>query len=193
MARVRMAREARYEQLVTLAWAIVRQEGADALTLGHLAEIAEVTKPVVYSHFPSRSALLVALFEEYDARQAVALTDALAAADRSLPACADAIATSYVDCFLGQGRELTGVVAALEGTQELADFKRRSDEAYAQRCREILEPFVTDGTVPTPALTAIFGAAEALSAAAAIGTVTRDEADEELTATIVSTVERHSR
>ncbi|AHH21343.1 putative transcriptional regulator, TetR family [Nocardia nova SH22a] len=193
MARVRMARENRYEQLVTSAWTIVREEGADALTLGHLAEVAGVTKPVVYSHFPSRSALLVALFEEYDARQIAALDSAVDTAEVSLPTHARAIATSHVDCVLGQGRELAGVIAALEGTRELADFKRRSDEKYLGRCRAILERFVDGGTVPTPTLTAIFGAAEALSAAAALGSVSRDEAREELTATIVSTMERLRR
>jgi hypothetical protein len=39
----------------------------------------------------------------------------------------------------------------------------------------------------------VLGAAEALAAAAAAGTISRDDATEELTATIVSTVERLRR
>lgn len=193
MARVRMARGDRYAQLVTLAWSMVRDGGAEALTLGRLSEAAGVTKPVVYSHFSSRSALLAALFEEYDARQITALENAVDDVDGSLPLCARAIATAHVDCVLGQGPELSGVMAALEGTPELAEVKRRSDEGYAERCRTILAPFVGAGAVTAPALTAILGAADALSAAAAAGAVTRDDAADELTATIVSTVERLHR
>jgi AcrR family transcriptional regulator len=188
-----MARADRNAQLVALAWGIVRDDGADALTLGRLADAAGVTKPVVYSHFASRAALLAALYAEYDARQDAALADALAAAGGSLPACADAIATSYVDCVLGQGPELAGVAAALEGAPELAAVKRRSDEGYRARCRAALEPFTRDGSVTTAALTAVAGAAEALSAAAAAGELTRDDAVAELTATVLSTVERLRR
>jgi AcrR family transcriptional regulator len=193
MVRVRMAREDRYEQLITLSWSIVRNEGADALTLGRLAQTAGVTKPVVYSHFPSRSQLLIALFEEYDSRQMEALESAIADLDVSLAAYARAIATSHVDCVLGQGRELAGVAAALEGAPELADYKRRSDAKYSERCRAILEPFVGDGAVTTAALTTILGAADALSAAAASGSLSREDACEELTATIASTVARLRR
>lgn len=193
VARVRMTRQERHAQLVTLAWSMVREEGANALTLGRLAEFAQVTKPVVYSHFPSRSALLVTLYEEYDARQHAALQDALRGVEESLPACARAIATSHVECVLGQGQELMGVAAALEGTPELADVKRRSDEQYARRCREILSPFAGDGVVSRPALTAMLGAADALAASAAAGSMSRDEAIEELTAAIESTVERLRR
>ncbi len=192
-----MARQDRRAQLTALAWSIVAEDGADALTLGRLAEAAGVSKPVVYSHFDSRSALLVALFEEYDARQAAALEAALeAASDRdqaSLEACARAIATAHVDCVVDQGRELAGVAAALEGTPELAEYKRRSDETFRAQCRGALTPFAGEGVVSTAALTAIVGAAEALSAAAAAGSVPRDEATAELAATIASTVARLRR
>jgi AcrR family transcriptional regulator len=188
-----MARQDRFAQLMSLAWAIVGEEGADALTLGRLADAAEVTKPVVYSHFPSRAALLVALFEEYDARQAAALDQALGEVQASPEACARAIATAHVDCVLSQGREVAGVVAALEGTRELAEVKQRSDDAYREQCRVALEPFVGAGSLSRPALTAVLGAAEALSAAAAAGTLTRDDASEELAATILATVDRLRR
>jgi AcrR family transcriptional regulator len=188
-----MARQDRSVQLMSLAWAIVREEGADALTLGRLADAAEVTKPVVYSHFASRSALLVALFEEYDARQAAALRASLDQEQATLEACARAIATAHVDCVVDQGRELAGVAAALEGTPELAAYKRRSGELYREQCRAALTPFAGGGVVSTPALTAVLGAAEALSAAAAAGSLSRDEASAELAAVIVSTVERSRR
>ncbi len=50
----------RQRQLLEVAWRLVREEGTEALTLGRLAEQAEVTKPVVYDHFGTRARLLAA-------------------------------------------------------------------------------------------------------------------------------------
>ena len=52
--RQRLSRQERYTQLIEVAWQIIREEGTEALTLGHLAERAGSTKPVVYDHFNSR-------------------------------------------------------------------------------------------------------------------------------------------
>lgn len=190
MARTRLTRADRYDQLVEVSWALVREEGADALTLGRLAERAGVAKPVVYSHFASRAALLASLYDEFDGRQAAMLEEYVAEAAPSLEGCAAAIANSYVGCTLAQGRELTGVLAALEGSPELEKVKREAEEKYSDRCREILAPFVGPEGVAQPSITAIFGAAEALSHAAVVDSMTPDQARAELTALIVAVVGR---
>ena len=59
--RRRLTREQRARQLLDVAWALVGDEGTDALTLGRLAEAAGVTKPVAYDHFVTRNGLLAAL------------------------------------------------------------------------------------------------------------------------------------
>ncbi|OZF40563.1 TetR family transcriptional regulator [Rhodococcus sp. 14-2483-1-1] len=187
MARTRLSRSDRYDQLVEVSWALVRAEGADALTLGRLAEHAGVAKPVVYSHFGSRAELLAALFTEFDDRQAAMLEASLDTAPATLNGRASAIANSYVGCTLATGRELTGVLAALEGSPELERVKRASERAYSERCRTILEPFASDG-ISTPSLTAIFGAAEALSHAAVSGALAPEEATGELAELIVAIV-----
>lgn len=190
MTRTRLSRADRYIQLVEVSWALVRSEGADALTLGRLAERAGVAKPVVYSHFASRAALLAALFREFDERQTAMLEAYLDTAETSLHGRADAIAESYVECALAQGRELTGVLAALEGSPELEQVKRESEQAYSERCREILAPFSGADGVTTASITAIFGAADALSQAAVSGALPPEHAKEELTALIVTMAER---
>ncbi|MBE7159714.1 MAG: TetR/AcrR family transcriptional regulator [Williamsia herbipolensis] len=190
MARERMARPDRRRHLIGIAWSIVRDHGADELTLPRLAVEADITKPVVYSHFPSRAALLAALFEEYDERQIVALQDAVDHAGSTLTARAEAVAASFVDCVVGQGRELVGVTAALEGTAELAEVKRRSDAAYAEQVTSILAGARGGAALPPASLTGILGAAEALGAAAAAGEMDRDTAVDELTSVIESTVAR---
>lgn len=190
MTRERLTRAERFDQLIDVSWALVRAEGADALTLGRLAERAGVAKPVVYSHFASRAALLVALFAEYDNRQTAMLDKNLAAANATLAGRAQAIADSYVGCTLGQGPELTGVLAALEGSPELEKLKRESEQEYGERCRVSLSPFADGNVIAQSSLTAIFGAAEALSLAAASGTLEPDRATTELTALIVGVVGR---
>lgn len=188
MVRTRLSRADRYSQLVDVAWALVREEGADALTLGRLAEHAGVAKPVVYSHFASRNALLAALFSEFDQRQTRMLDEYLAAADATLTGRAAAIANSYVGCALAQGRELTGVLAALQGSPELEEVKRESDEAYTELCRGILAPFAEAQEISRSAITAIFGAAEALSRAAVSTALSADHARDQLAELIVAVV-----
>lgn len=190
MARTRLSRADRYEQLVEVSWGLVRSDGADALTLGRLAEHAGVAKPVVYSHFASRAALLAALYHEFDARQGAMLEDYLTAAEPTLEGCAAAIANSYVGCALARGRELTGVLAALEGSPELEQVKREAEEAYSGRCREILAPFAGSGGVTISSITAIFGAAEALSRAAVTDSLAPDAARSELASLIAAVVRR---
>ncbi|GGG24180.1 transcriptional regulator [Rhodococcoides trifolii] len=190
MTRTRLSRADRFDQLVDHSWSLVRAEGADALTLGRLAERAGVAKPVVYSHFASRNALLAALFTEFDGRQSVALEESLSVAEQSLEGRAGAIADSYVGCTLAQGRELTGVLAALEGSPELEQVKRQAEQAYFERCGAVLAPFSGAGEIPQSSITAIFGAAEALSQAAVTGALSPGQATEELATLIAAVVGR---
>ena len=61
-SRRRLPREARTRQLLEASWALIGDEGTDALTLGRLADVAGITKPVVYDHFGTRNGLLAALY-----------------------------------------------------------------------------------------------------------------------------------
>lgn len=175
-----MSRESRLAQLMTTAWGIVRAEGTDALTLGHLAARAGVTKPVVYDHFGTRAGLLAALFRDFDARQDVLMDAALDASPATLDGRAQAMAGAYVDCVLTQGREIPGVVAALEGSPELEQIMRAFRAMFLEKCRALFAPFAPSGAIATPALWSMMGAAQLLSYAAATGDVTREEAIAEL-------------
>lgn len=102
-SRKRLSRDERRRQLLDVAWQLVREEGTDALSLGRLAEQAGVTKPVVYDHFETRTGLLVALYQQYDARQTRMLEQALVRCDASLASRAGVIAEAYVDCVMSGG------------------------------------------------------------------------------------------
>lgn len=189
-SRRRLSRQQRLQQLMTIAWQIVRELGTEALTLGYLAEQAGVTKPVVYDHFASRAVLLAALYQDFDQRQTALLDQALQSAVPTLAARAGVIAESYVDCVLLQGHEIPGVIAALASSPELEAIKRDYQAIFLEKCRETLQPFATGGIITAAGLRAMLGAAEALSHAAALGEITREQARDELCATIVAMVER---
>lgn len=188
MPPVKLRRSERREQLSAVAWSILDSEGADSLTLGRLADRAGVTKPVVYDHFASRSALLVALYSEFDAEQTQKLQRSLADAGFTLRAKAMAIAQSHVDCVLAHGSQLAGILGALEGSPELEQLKREVEAAYIELCRNALNPFAATEVVSTASMIAIIGAAEALSQAAARESIPADEAVTELVSVLISIV-----
>lgn len=162
----RLPKEARHRQLMDVAWAIVRSEGSDALTLGYLAELAGVSKPVVYDHFGTRTGLLRDLYKDYDARQHDLMDEALQACKQSLPAVANVIASTYVDCVMQMGREMPGVSAALAGSPELDALKKEHEALFLAKCRNALQPFAKKPLAPA-AMRAMLGTAEAVSFAAA--------------------------
>lgn len=186
--RRRLTREDRLRQLLETAWAIVREEGTDALTLGRLAERASVTKPVVYDHFGGRDGLLLALYQAYDAAQTAAMDTAFVHGEATLRARAELIASAYVDCVLKQGREIPGVLAALAGSPALEAAKQAYLTAFLEKCRTLLAPFAPDGTISTVRLWAMLGAAESLSRVAATGEIPPEEAKGELSRVIAAVV-----
>jgi AcrR family transcriptional regulator len=185
--RRRLSREDRLRQLLDVAWQLVRDEGTEALTLGRLAELAGVTKPVVYDHFVTRAGLLAALYQDFDARQDRVFSERIEASGATLEDRAWVIAASYVECVLLQGREIPGVIAALSSSPELESLKREYEVIFLDKCRDALSPF---GRVSQAGLRAMLGAAEALSQAAVSGEISREEAQQELLETILAMVNR---
>ncbi len=188
--RRRLARHERARQLLDVSWALLRAEGADALTLGRLAEEAGVTKPVVYDHFGTREGLLAALYQDFDVRQTAVMDAAIAAARATLKDKAGAIAAAYVRCVLTQGREIPQVLAALQGSPEMAAVKRQYQEVFIAKCQAILAPFAGAQGLPRAGMWALLGAADALSDAAVAGDISEAAAQAELFETIVAMVKR---
>ncbi|MCU7373914.1 TetR/AcrR family transcriptional regulator [Paucibacter sp. O1-1] len=191
--RRRLAREERYRQLMDAARQLVREEGTQALTLGRLAERSGVTKPVVYDHFGALPGLLSALYLEFAARQTALMNAALAASRPTLWDKAAVIAASYVSCFIGQGRELPGVIAALDSTPELQKVKRECELAFMSVCESELAPFAAPRTIAAASLWGVLGAAEALSTAATEGVLSAAQAEDELRQLLVDIVGRSRR
>ncbi|MCP3102596.1 TetR/AcrR family transcriptional regulator [Myxococcus sp. K15C18031901] len=154
----------RRDQLLDTAMAIVREEGSDALTLGHLAERAGVSKPIPYEHFKTRSGLLIALYERIDSQQVTALTEAIGRTRRKLEDVSKVMSAAYMRCYADMGPELHAVSAALKGDEEMEAFYQRVLDGYVALYQEALAPYCD---APREALrqrcVGIIGAAEALS------------------------------
>ncbi|APD13373.1 TetR/AcrR family transcriptional regulator [Pandoraea pulmonicola] len=186
--RRRMPREARTRQLLDVAWTLVGDEGTDALTLGRLADQAGVTKPLVYDHFGTRNGLLAALYQDYDERQTAIFDRTVAAAEPTLRDKACAIASGYVACVLTQGREISGVLAALSGSAELAAVKRQYQERFIEKCAAVLAPFAGAHGVARSDMWAILGAADSVSDAAATGDIPQAQATRTLERIILAMI-----
>ena len=189
--RQRLPREARTRQLLDVAWTMIRAAGTDELTLGRLAEAAGVTKPVAYDHFATRNGLLAALYEDYDARQTLVFDAAVDAAPPTLDDKARAVADSYVDCVLSQGHEISAVVAALSGSTEMREVKRRYQQAFIAKCQRIFAPFAAGGHIEAAGMWAVLGAGDTVSDAAMDGDITRAQAKDALRHVILSVCAQH--
>ncbi|QEI09306.1 TetR/AcrR family transcriptional regulator [Pigmentiphaga aceris] len=163
--------------MLDTALQIIREEGGDRLTLGHLAIRAGVSKPVAYEHFGTRSALLIALYKALDLRQTNALKQALSAGERNLAETADLLAAAYINCAVDTGGEWHAIGAALAGSEEKGAVLQELLDGYVQLFASVLVPF----SELSPAELArrcvgLVGAGEALSAAMVQGTYTESDA-----------------
>jgi hypothetical protein len=99
----RLRKEDRRVQLLEVARGIVRQQGTEALTLGYLAERANVTKPIPYDHFGDREGLLMALYQDYSDRQLAKFRETLAVDSKTLEKTIRFFSAAYIDCAMPPG------------------------------------------------------------------------------------------
>jgi AcrR family transcriptional regulator len=114
----RLSKADRHRQLVVTALGVIRTQGADCLTLGHLATRAGVSKPVVYDHFGSRSGLLIDLYRWIDSERIETFRQAMAAARKDRDETIACLADAYIRCAADLTGEFHIVGAALAGSPE---------------------------------------------------------------------------
>ncbi|MGA5344134.1 TetR/AcrR family transcriptional regulator [Streptomyces griseoincarnatus] len=188
MAERRLSGAERRAQLVGIARDVIATEGTDALTLAYLASRAGISKPVVYDHFSSRSALLLSLYQDFDQRHLADLHAALAHTPPDLRQRVEAIATAHVACIVSQGVELSGVAAALAGTPALDIARRESERRYVDICRQAVRSADGAADLSKEAAIAFVGAADALGYAAARETISPELARSTITTVLLSLV-----
>ena len=162
----RLPKEARRQQLLATALLIIRDEGADRLTLGNLAIRAGVSKPVVYEHFGTRSGLLIDLYRWIDTERVSAFQAAMVAETRGQEETIRLLATTYIHCATDITDDFHTVGAALAGSEEKAAVFQELLNNVIMMFVAVLKPF---DTLPAGELEkrciGFVGAGEALSSA----------------------------
>ncbi|KRA63999.1 TetR/AcrR family transcriptional regulator [Agrobacterium sp. LC34] len=165
--------------MLDTALLIVRDEGADRLTLGNLASRAGISKPVAYEHFGTRSGLLIELYRWIDEERVKAFRTAMAAGARSLEETIRLLAEAYIGCAADVTDEFHTVGAALTGSEEKAVVFKELLDNSVQMFTAVLMPF---DTLPAEELEkrciGFVGAGEALSSAVVRQTLHQREAVE---------------
>jgi AcrR family transcriptional regulator len=185
----RLSKDARREQLLDSAMAIVAQNGADALTLGSLADRAGISKPVVYEHFGTRSGLLIALYRLIDDRQVTVLVEALSRAPRRLRDVARIVAAAYMKCYAEVGPEWHAISAALKGDAEMDAAQQEMIDGYVEIYCRALAPFsALSPNDLRPRCIGIVGAGEAISRAMIRGRTSEAKAIDTLATMIMRVI-----
>lgn len=173
----RLSKSDRHRQLLDTALLIVREEGADRLTLGHLAMRAGVSKPVAYDHFATRSALLIELYQWIDTERVNAFRAAMANPTRNLEETALILASAYIQCATDHTDEFHAVGAALAGSEEKSAVFQKLLDNCVQMFVAVLKPQAAP-SVPMAELerrcVGLVGAGEALSGALVRGRYSED-------------------
>lgn len=132
MSGQRPSRVERREYFIDVAAALVAAEGLAAVTMERVAVLAEVSKPVLYSHFADRGALLTALLErcwgELDAAVQAKLHTA-----RTLDESLHALVSGYFDELDRQGPVLQLMVVSGWHEPAVERARRRRHRAAEQQ------------------------------------------------------------
>ncbi len=175
----RLSRVQRRHQLLDTALTIVREEGADRLTLGRLAARAGISKPVAYDHFGTRSTLLIELYKSLDQAQAAALKEALTTGERGIEETITALASAYIHCYADTTGEWHAIGAALAGSEEKETVYQELLDGYVRLFAAVLKPHVDLQQAELERrCIGLIGAGEALSAVMVRGNCGEAEAAE---------------
>lgn len=187
----RLSKAERRRQLLDTALLIVREENADSLTLGRLAVRAGVSKPVVYDHFATRSALLIELYKWIDTERVRAFREAMSRTARSAEETAQVLASAYIQCAADNTDEFHAVGAALAGSEEKAAVFQELLDNCVRMFVSVLEPHATLASAELErCCTGLVGAGEALAGALVRGRHAQDEVIETFAALIRGVLSR---
>ncbi|MCB1470759.1 MAG: TetR/AcrR family transcriptional regulator [Rhizobiaceae bacterium] len=161
----RLPKAERHKQLLGCARAIARDEDVDRLTLGRLSEIAGVSKPVVYDHFPTRTALLIELYKWLDAEQVDAFRQLMAEEPKGKAETVDLLAAAYIRCAADTKGEVYNLGAALAGGDRNSAVVRECLDHCVSMFEAVLAPYSSVSEIDLARrCVGLVGAGEALAA-----------------------------
>ncbi|PDT21343.1 TetR/AcrR family transcriptional regulator [Rhizobium hidalgonense] len=175
----RLSKSERRQQLLETARLVVREEGADKLTLAHLAARAGVSKPVTYEHFETRTGLLIELYRWIDTERISAFRSLMAQGNRTANETVSALAKTYLACGADQGDEFHAVGSALAGSEEKAAVYQELVDAVIEMFVEVLRPHSSFRLESLAlACAALVASGDALTSAVTRGNCSASEAEE---------------
>lgn len=173
----RLSWHARHRDLLEKGLTIVQEKGVDALTLGALAQESGISKPVVYNHFETRSALLTALYRWIDEDRKRAFRAGMAVDNLTSESTIDALSSTYIRCATDASSEFFAIGAAMSGNEERARVYRELADTGVQMFEAVLRPHVGMSDVELQRFcVALVGAGEYLSSSVLDGVTSEAEA-----------------
>lgn len=164
----RMPRDARRAQVLAVAQQLFASEGFHHVSMDDIAEHAEVSKPVLYRHFPSKLDLYLAVVDERGSGLLAAVETALAPIERGPVRPGDgrlvvhAIVRAYFEFVEGAG-ESSSLLFESDVTHDAA-VRARVEAAGAEAARGVARVLVEFTGLPAPQAallaTALVGLAE---------------------------------
>jgi AcrR family transcriptional regulator len=134
-----MARNARRAQVLAVAQDLFAREGFHHVSMDDIADRAEVSKPVLYRHFPSKLDLYLAVVDDRGESLVTAVDEALAIiAAGEAPsgrAVVRAIVRAYIE-FVEDAGESFSLLFESDVTRDI-DVRTRVDQASAEAARAI--------------------------------------------------------
>jgi len=150
----RMARDARRTQVLAVAQKLFSTEGYHHVSMDDIADHAQVSKPVLYRHFPSKLDLYLAVVDERGSGLLAAVEAALAPIEHGPVRRGDgravvhAIVRAYFEFVEGAG-ESASLLFESDVTHDAA-VRMRVEAAGAQAARGIARVLVEFSGLPTP-------------------------------------------
>lgn len=135
----RMLKDERREQLLSVAVSILKEDGAEGLTLATVAEKAGVTKPIAYNHFFSRENLLKQIYQGIDQRLIESIQIAKDNNNLSLKETVSILCDSYINCMRVNGEIYDITLSALKCFPKNAGLQEEVLDFFVNAYSEIFQ------------------------------------------------------
>ncbi|WP_428775461.1 TetR/AcrR family transcriptional regulator [Vibrio sp.] len=154
----RMQKDERREQLLSVAITILREAGAEGLTLATVAEKAGVTKPIAYNHFVSKENLLKQIYQGIDQRLIESIQVAKDSNNLSLAETVSILCDSYINCMRQNGEIYDITLAALKCFPANTGLQEEVLDFFVNAYSEIFQlPLDEDAHTNRMKLLAVYG------------------------------------
>ncbi|WP_022871897.1 TetR/AcrR family transcriptional regulator [Nesterenkonia alba] len=141
----RLPRQERRRQLLECALGVFVAQGYHAASMDDIAEAAEVSKPVLYQHFPGKHELFLDLLDAHLEQLTDELTAALASSKENRERVADTVTAFYE--FLSRKDEAYRLVFSA-GMDNDDAVSSRLEDFYSRMATAIADLIIEDTSLP---------------------------------------------